>query len=180
MKRPGPPKRSQPPRRRKRLRARSARRSADATARSAVRERVFERDQRCRLEHVEGAGECAGRLTPHHVRKSSQGGAYDESNLVAMCASHNDRIESDADLAALARSMGLVIRRGDNPNGGTMRYRITIDVDVNDELLAEHDGDQKPPPNDVEDWYGTDLIEAVNDGIAEVEHAECVSIEKLQ
>lgn len=61
-----------------------------------------------------------------------------------------------------------------------MRYRITIDVDVNDELLAEHDGDQKPPPNDVEDWYGTDLIEAVNDGIAEVEHAECVSIEKLQ
>lgn len=49
-------------------------------------------------------------------------------------------------------------------------YRMTIEVDVDDELLASHDGDMKPPPNDVAEWYGGDLVEAIDVGIAEIAH----------
>ena len=68
---------------------------------------------RCVLAGVEGAGECFGPLTPHHKAKASQGGAYDRTNLVAMCSHHNDALEADADLAVLARRLGLVLRRED-------------------------------------------------------------------
>jgi len=84
---------------------------AEADYRRLVREAVFRRDgYRCRLAGVDGAGDCAFGLTPHHVLKSKHGGAYDESNLVALCAHHNDEIEANADLAALARRLGLVRR----------------------------------------------------------------------
>lgn len=68
---------------------------------------------RCALAGVAGAGECFGRPTFQHRRKASQGGAYDEANGATLCSFHNQRIEADADLAALARSLGLVLLRGD-------------------------------------------------------------------
>lgn len=58
-------------------------------------------------------------------------------------------------------------------------YRMTITVEVDDEALEAHDGDQKPPPNDVYEWYQTDLIEAVNSGLAEVSHDEVEEIEEV-
>lgn len=58
-------------------------------------------------------------------------------------------------------------------------YRMTIEVDVDDELLADHDGDQVAPPNDVDDWYGGDLIAAVNAGLAEVVHDEVRDVERV-
>lgn len=82
--------------------------------RDEIRQHVYRRDHyRCVLRDVAGAGACFGGLTPHHVRKAGQGGAYDVANMRALCAGHNDRIESDAELAVLARSLGLVKRRGD-------------------------------------------------------------------
>lgn len=99
---------------RSRLRPMSAKRAAGVEERQIIRDAVFARDgHRCRLDGVVGAGTCFGRLTPHHVRKASQGGAYDMDNLQTLCAGHNDGIEADADLAALARSLGLVRRRGE-------------------------------------------------------------------
>lgn len=80
------------------------------SAERAVRAAVFERDGGCLLAHH---SPCFGVLTPHHRRKAGQGGAYTEANLVALCAAHNDQLEADADLAAYARSIGLVLRRGD-------------------------------------------------------------------
>lgn len=74
---------------------------------------IVARDRGCLLRYVPGAGDCFGGLTPHHRRKSGQGGAYTEENLVVLCAGHNDRLEADADLAALGHSLGLVVRRGD-------------------------------------------------------------------
>lgn len=90
--------------------------------RADVREAVFRRDgYRCRLERAAGevdgewidAGPCHFGLTPHHVHKDGQGGAYDEANLVTLCAHHNDEIEANPRLARLARSLGLVKRRAD-------------------------------------------------------------------
>lgn len=59
------------------------------------------------------------------------------------------------------------------------KWRFTIEVEVDDEALAEHDGDAKPPPGEVEDWYDSDLLAALTMGIAELEHADCVEIERL-
>lgn len=89
-----------------------------------IRRAVFDRDGwRCVLmvyrrdpdfaQVYRVIGDCYGPLTPHHVRKAAQGGKYELSNLVTLCAAHNDRLEADADLAALARSIGLVKKRGD-------------------------------------------------------------------
>lgn len=85
--------------------------AAERRDRDAIRDAVFERDgYRCRLGHY---SPCYGPLTPHHRRKASQGGTYTLENLVALCASHNDALEADADLAAYGRSVGLVLRTGD-------------------------------------------------------------------
>lgn len=85
--------------------------TAERIRRSAIRDEVFRRDGGCRMA---GHGECFGPLTFHHRRKASAGGAYSVDNGAALCAAMNDRIESDADFAALARSLGLVVRRGDD------------------------------------------------------------------
>lgn len=81
--------------------------------REDVRRAIVRRDRGCLLAGVPGAGDCFGGLTPHHRRKASDQGAYNEANLVCLCAGHNDRLESDADLAKIGRARGLVVRRGD-------------------------------------------------------------------
>ena len=92
--------------RRSRLRPVSAARASEAKERVRVRGLVFERDGwRCRMAPLGG---CWGVLTFHHVKKASQGGAYSVENGATLCAFHNDLIESDADIAAVAESMGLV------------------------------------------------------------------------
>lgn len=87
---------------------------ADERARRLdVRKAIVARDRGCLLRLVPGAGDCFGGLTPHHRRKASDQGAYNEVNLVCLCAGHNDGLEADADLAAIGRRLGLVVRRGD-------------------------------------------------------------------
>jgi len=89
-------------------------RSETRSTRSEIRARVARRDRVCQVAAlVDDAGRCFGGLTPHHRRKASAGGGYTEANLVAVCAHHNDQLEADADLAAAARRVGLVVRRGD-------------------------------------------------------------------
>lgn len=51
-------------------------------------------------------------------------------------------------------------------------YRTEILVEIDDELLADHDGEEAPPPNDVSEWYGGDLMRAIEEGIAEIVHDE--------
>jgi hypothetical protein len=51
-------------------------------------------------------------------------------------------------------------------------WRFVVEVDVDDELLAEHDGQKTPPPNDPSEWYGGDLYTALSDGFAELVHDE--------
>jgi hypothetical protein len=86
--------------------------AAEQRRRAEVREAVFHRDGGCLLRGVDGAGRCFGGLTPHHRRKASQGGTYDEDTLATLCAHHNDELEANADLARLGVELGLVIRRG--------------------------------------------------------------------
>lgn len=96
------------------MRAVSKKKAAENRLKPFIRGAVFARDRyQCQLQGVEGVGGCFGGLTPHHIRKASQGGAYSEENLATLCSSHNDRIESDADLAAIAHARGLVKLRGD-------------------------------------------------------------------
>lgn len=94
-------------------RTRRSRPPAKVDRKAEIRAEVYRRDGRCRLERVPGAGMCHGPLTPHHRRKGGQGGGYTTENLVALCAHHNDELEADADLALLGRTMGLVLKRGD-------------------------------------------------------------------
>jgi 5-methylcytosine-specific restriction endonuclease McrA len=111
--------RGQPPARRSELKRsvvrRKRRKSPQKDERADVRAEVYARDRwLCQVARLlPTAGPCFGVLTPHHRRKSGQGGHYSVANLVAACAGHNDALESDADLAAHARAAGLVVRRGD-------------------------------------------------------------------
>lgn len=57
-------------------------------------------------------------------------------------------------------------------------YRMTIEVDVDDEALAAHNGDDQAPPNHIGDWYGTDILAAVERELAEVCQVEVLEIEK--
>jgi hypothetical protein len=83
----------------------------DLEAREAVRELVFTRDRHCLLRGG-AAGRCFGALyTPHHLWKGGQGGPYVASNLVTLCAWHNDWVELEPDTA---KAWGLVVRNGDD------------------------------------------------------------------
>lgn len=98
--------------RRSRLRPVSARRASESIARGEVRRAVFARDNlRCLLAGQPSTPACFGILTPHHLRKSGQGGPYELANLVTLCAFHNDWLET-ATGAGYGQSTGLVIRRG--------------------------------------------------------------------
>ncbi len=77
------------------------------SAEKAVRAAVFDRDGGCLLADY---SPCFGPLTPHHRKKASQGGKYTLDNLAALCSHHNGLIESDADCAAHATAVGLVLR----------------------------------------------------------------------
>ena len=59
------------------------------------------------------------------------------------------------------------------------KWKITLIVDVDDDELDRHNGHDLPPPNNVYDWYQTDLIEAIDLGLAEVDHDECYRIDKM-
>lgn len=58
------------------------------------------------------------------------------------------------------------------------RWRVEFEFEVDDEALEEHDGDKKPPPNDVTDWYDSDLFTAHTLGIVELDH-DTVNAEKV-
>lgn len=78
---------------------------ADQPRRRKVREAVYERDGGCVLLRISTDHDCMGSpLTPHHIRKASQGGPYDESNLVSICAIGNSWLEIDR---PAARALGL-------------------------------------------------------------------------
>lgn len=99
------------------MRAVSKKRAADAPRRRAVRDAVFERDGDCLLRSYR---ECYGPLTPHHLQKASQCGAYDEENLIALCMGCNSYVEDEPDTAW---ALGLVVRAGDTHEGVAERRR---------------------------------------------------------
>ena len=82
----------------------------EAERRWRVRVEVL-RAGRCLLEAEASSGPCRGILTPHHLRKSGQGGAYDTDNLVPLCAGHNQWVELEPNRA---HELGLVIRSGED------------------------------------------------------------------
>lgn len=106
-----------------------------------IRQAVFDRDGRCLLADLPGAGRCFGHITVHHRRKAGQGGAYTMANLVSGCSHHNDELEADADLAAVAREWGFVVRRGDpewenlghDPHDAEGEHRPECEADPNSE-----------------------------------------------
>lgn len=110
-----------------------SRRSATAPRvdwKEPIRAEVFRRDgYRCRLERVPGAGRCSGPISYHHRRKGGQGGGYTVENGATLCVGHNDRLEADADLALLGRTMGLVLKRGDEWTDVHERFWSKVDRD---------------------------------------------------
>ena len=55
------------------------------------------------------------------------------------------------------------------------RHRLEIVIVVDDEALAEHDGDDALPPNEVDDWTRVaDLEAAMRLGIVDVDASEIV------
>lgn len=87
------------------LRPVSLRKLREKRAERKVWEQVKERDKTCRLTAL--GGTCFGPLTPHHVKKASQGGRFTLSNIVAGCAHHNGMVENEP---ALAYSLGFVVK----------------------------------------------------------------------
>lgn len=95
----------------------SAKARAERDDHDLVRRAVFDRDRGCLLAQHWGH-RCMGPLTVHHTLKASQGGAYDLANLVALCAHGNDWVE---DHPRDAWTLGLVLRRGDEPHEAAQR-----------------------------------------------------------
>lgn len=78
---------------------------AQKPARNALTQKVFERDSfTCQIASLV-AEPCFGRLTPHHLKKESQGGPHTMSNVIAACVFHNDWVE---DHPTQAKALGLV------------------------------------------------------------------------
>lgn len=103
---------------RTRLAQRGARSLAEQEEYSAAKE-VLEREARGRcaigplIAGVDPRHRCSGRYdAPHHLRKTGQGGSkINRANMVAACNPCNGWVEDEPDLA---RSLGLVVREGDD------------------------------------------------------------------
>lgn len=99
----------------KAVRRTSKKRDAGKDYRQQVWRQILDRDGGCVV-----AGEpwvngephvCRGKLTPHHVRKASAGGAFSARNLMVLCARGNDDLEDFPSLSELYP--WLVCREGD-------------------------------------------------------------------
>lgn len=117
-----------PSRSTKPMRQRSKKGNARAAAQKVIRLAVFERDgHRCqirewlaradltparRAEIRASMGECFGELTPHHLKKQSQGGKDTMTNETSLCVFHNDTWVEDH--PTMAHEIGLTIRTGDD------------------------------------------------------------------
>lgn len=86
----------------------------------AVRDEVYARDGwACIAGHLP-THRCMGGLSPHHLRKSGQGGKYTLGNLVTLCASMNTWVEDEPNLAY---ELGLVVRRGETEEDAWIKMR---------------------------------------------------------
>jgi 5-methylcytosine-specific restriction endonuclease McrA len=92
------------------LRSKSTKKKVDDTEFDKARAYVIARDGGC-LGHRYGIPHaCFGGLHVHHVRRRSQGGTNDPSNLVTLCgAAHQWTHEHPTQ----AHAMGLLSRTGD-------------------------------------------------------------------
>ena len=91
----------------KALKPMSDKRREELPERDRVRANVYKRDgYKCRIAPFLPDDPCMGRLTPHHLKKAGQGGAYNEENLISACAHHNDWVEDHPDEA---KALGLVV-----------------------------------------------------------------------
>lgn len=94
-----------------RLPFRSAKRAALRPTERAATQAMLARDgHKCMLSNY-GVGPCSGRLTPHHLRKQSQGYDWSLPNLLTLCTLHNEWVERAPDVAY---ALGLVVRHGDS------------------------------------------------------------------
>lgn len=59
-------------------------------------------------------------------------------------------------------------------------YKMEVFVEIDEELLSDHDQDKKPPPHDLRDWYCSDLGAAIDEGIAEFDHCELGGFSKVE
>ena len=49
-------------------------------------------------------------------------------------------------------------------------HRFALELEIDDEALAEHDGEASPPPNDPADWNAPDLAVAIQKGFVKNLH----------
>jgi len=96
-----------PKRRQRPLKPVSAKRAGERDERAEVRRAVFERDGGCLLIGLDPEHRCMGRLTFHHLKKASGGGAYSIDNGATLCVGGNDEVE---DRPLWATALGLVRR----------------------------------------------------------------------
>ena len=59
------------------------------------------------------------------------------------------------------------------------RYRVTLEILVDEEARQALDADENPVGQPVEEWYDSDLVLALDAGIAEVAHEELDDVEDL-
>lgn len=93
------------------LRSKSKKRAKADRGKDPIRQAVFARDRGCLLNDWPGAGPCFGERTPHHLQKNGQGGGYEPSNLVQICAGHNGGWIEDHPIQA--NEIGLVVWAGE-------------------------------------------------------------------
>lgn len=94
-------------RRSKRLAPRSATRAAEDEQYDRAKAEALTRDRnRCQGEQRVPGVACAGRLDPHHVWPTGQGGPRcDPANLLTLCRAHHDWAHSNS---RAARTLGML------------------------------------------------------------------------
>jgi hypothetical protein len=104
------------------MRARSAKRVAARADEMEVTETCFRRDgYRCQLVGLVPGHNCYGTvLTPHHLRKQSQGGTWTLDNLLSVCAVP---FRSKHSPPLVAWGFGLVVRTGETSEDAWRRMR---------------------------------------------------------
>jgi hypothetical protein len=108
------------------LRRRSKKR-ASATyrgARALAVNEAIERDRHCKALDLIPGHVCRGGLVGHEpVKRSAGGDPLNPEEVVAVCEGFNSDVESDADLAKVAREVGLVKSMGSRYANGRLVRR---------------------------------------------------------
>lgn len=94
--------------RRKGIRARSAKQRDRLKRQAVTRAELLAKTKECAVSLAGGPGKCWGRLTYHHILPQSRGHDDTLSNAAAVCQHHNQMLSQDVETMRWGHGVGLL------------------------------------------------------------------------